>query len=359
MRKEVLFTIIAGAILGIVIAFGIWRANLSLSNNEEEIEKEVTSETKTTPTPSSEFGLTLAKPVNLQVITTTPSTISGITRPNTWVAISAEEEDYIFITDDKGEFNQDIDMIGGVNQIALFSLFENAPPFKEDLTLVFSTEFHSDNSSESNATDEAELIEERVDEKIDQASNKSQAYIGTITDILESSIQMKSSNDEIQQVSIDPEESTLVKVDKKTTNIEFSDLAIGDFIIAMGFPKENNGVLDAKRVVVTDSIEFTDKQAARGIIKEIGNENLTIETADKVEKRVEVPKGVTITRQEDDEVENIRFKNLEEGDTIITVGITVGDSNIEARSIHVIGQTEPSPSPTPESEEPTDNEAGE
>ena len=84
MRKEVLFAVIAGAIFGLVLAFGIWRANTAL---EPEVEPETTAESQEEIAPVSEapeFDIALAKPNNYDVITESPTMVSGVTDPDTW-----------------------------------------------------------------------------------------------------------------------------------------------------------------------------------------------------------------------------------------------------------------------------------
>lgn len=135
MRKEILFAILAGATLGLIIAFGIWRANVALKSDDAKVTSEQT------PTPQTEFGITIASPDESQVITSTPTTISGITKPEAYVVISAEDEDYIVKADEKGEFSQDIDLVGGVNQIVVTSFDQEGNKIEKILTLVFSTQF--------------------------------------------------------------------------------------------------------------------------------------------------------------------------------------------------------------------------
>lgn len=140
MRKEVLFAIIAGAIFGIVLAFGIWRANTAL---EPEAKPEAITQTKEEApiSESPEFGIALAKPNNNDVITESPTLISGVTDPSTWVAISAEDEDYITKSDETGKFEQDVELIGGVNQLVITAFAEDGLKAEENLLVVFSTEF--------------------------------------------------------------------------------------------------------------------------------------------------------------------------------------------------------------------------
>ena len=87
MRKEVLFAILAGGIFGLIIAFGIWRLNKTIGPKED-----VTTEASPTP---SQVGITIAKPNEKQVVTESSVEISGITKPNSSVVITGEDEDVI------------------------------------------------------------------------------------------------------------------------------------------------------------------------------------------------------------------------------------------------------------------------
>jgi hypothetical protein len=135
MRKEILFAILAGLVFGLIIAFGVWRANVALRPGDG-------ASTEETPTPAPvSFGITIADPQNLQVITESPVTLSGITKPGAQVAISAEEEDYVTTADTDGEFEVDIELTGGVNEIIITAFDENGSGTEEKLVLVYSTEF--------------------------------------------------------------------------------------------------------------------------------------------------------------------------------------------------------------------------
>ncbi len=137
MRKEVVFALIAGSLLGLVIAFGIWRANIALNGNKSG-QKAVSSPA---PTPSIQFGITLAKPEDLDVVIVSPQTFSGITKPNAWVVISTDVNDYFVQAGSDGTFNQDIKLATGVNQIALTAFSETGETATTKLVLVYSPEF--------------------------------------------------------------------------------------------------------------------------------------------------------------------------------------------------------------------------
>lgn len=141
MRKEIFFAILAGALFGLVIAFGIWRANSSMKSNNGSSDVSVVEESPTA-SPKSEVGLTLAKPENLTVTGETPITLNGITEPNNWIAISAEDDDYVFQADANGAFEKDIDLVGGANVIVITSIDKDGNTKSTKLTIVYSSEFN-------------------------------------------------------------------------------------------------------------------------------------------------------------------------------------------------------------------------
>jgi hypothetical protein len=139
MRKEILYAIFAGAVFGIIIAFGVWRANTAL---EPETKTSNEARGQATPAPSTdEFEIALAKPDNHDVITESPALVSGVTSPLTWVSISGEDEDYIVKSDETGKFEQDVDLEGGVNQIVITAFSEEGEKVEENLLVVYSTQF--------------------------------------------------------------------------------------------------------------------------------------------------------------------------------------------------------------------------
>lgn len=140
MRKEFIIAIIFGISIGVIVAFGIWRANTALKSDDfillsedDQIQNEAVSE--------NGAQLTIIRPEENDVITSSPVTVSGITKPTTVLIISAENKDYIVKTDEDGSFEQDVDLVGGVNEI-LFAHQENGDTtLTKSLKLIYSTEF--------------------------------------------------------------------------------------------------------------------------------------------------------------------------------------------------------------------------
>ena len=217
MRKEILWAIFAGIAFGLIIAFGVVRINSTLKPKGEI--------TQTTPTPQpnpSGFKITLDKPENEDVITADSTLVSGLTKPKNTIIISVEEKDYLVSSDDKGFFEKEIDLISGVNQIRIT---EPASQTTEKLLVIYSSAF-----------------EEKEGDRLEKAANKPKAYLGTVTDITDSTIQIRTTSSEIRQISVS-EKVVYVKTEP----------AIGDFIVAMGY-KNGNQVLNAQRILITPPV---------------------------------------------------------------------------------------------------------
>jgi hypothetical protein len=147
MRKEVIFAIFAGIVFGLVIAFGVWRTNSALKSKEAAVNKtENTSEAKSTNnnSPNVDLTLTIATPADYDVLTENPVEITGLTKPDVFVVISGEDQDYLIKSDGAGEFKENIDLAAGVNSITVFALDESGKSVNQNINLVYSSEFAKD-----------------------------------------------------------------------------------------------------------------------------------------------------------------------------------------------------------------------
>jgi len=136
MRKEVILAIIAGGFLGVIIAFGFWRANVALKTPPQD---EITTSENTQN--DTQVNLTIASPTIDSVVGDTPLLLTGLTTPNSIVIVSAEKQDYTTLSDNSGNFSQEVDLIGGVNEIATFAFDENQNKSEDRLLVVYSTAF--------------------------------------------------------------------------------------------------------------------------------------------------------------------------------------------------------------------------
>lgn len=141
MRKEILIATIAGVIFGLIIAFGIWRTNSALKTNSSGAETSNSSTQNGEKTEAQELKISIASPQENDVVWENPVKISGITKPQSLVVVSTESEDYVLTSSDSGEFEQEVELQAGVNQILISAQGKDSATCKKDLTLVYSTEF--------------------------------------------------------------------------------------------------------------------------------------------------------------------------------------------------------------------------
>ncbi|MFH1971814.1 MAG: hypothetical protein ABIJ05_05585 [Patescibacteria group bacterium] len=343
MRKELFFAIGAGLILGLIIAFGIWRVNKTITPSDGN----QTQTSEATSTPDVGFSVTIANAENLDVITENPFTITGITKAGIKITISTEEKDYILDPEKDGSFEKEISLVAGLNEIVIKAFDLNGDSAETKIKLVYSSEFAKymqSDEEEKTATDEADSVRLKVEQKLANALKNPKAYIGTITDISKLTYQIKNQIGEIEQLSI-TEDTTFVKIDKTVKAITADDVAIGDSIIAMGF-KNGNEVLETKRVLVTELAEDTSRNIHLvKIVKLAKTEIITSYLNSQEELSISVDSNTDYVLIKDLKVSTLKLSSFEE-DQIIYVFGSIIKEDFEARTIYLIEETE-TPSPTP------------
>jgi len=140
MRKEIFFALLTGIAFGLVVAFGVWRANYKTEPSPEE-KQTTTSENKEKPQEKEvSSGLTILKPEENELLNQDTVVVEGITEPNAKVVISAEDKDYLTNADQNGGISQEIKLTGGVNEI-LITAFTQKGEVNVLLPVVYSKEF--------------------------------------------------------------------------------------------------------------------------------------------------------------------------------------------------------------------------
>lgn len=140
MRKEILFAILAGALFGLIIAFGIWKANSSLKP-EGISDTNTEPQSLSSPQPSHS-GITLVTPENYDVVDKDTLSIKGATLPDTWIAIQSEKQDYVIKSDNNGSFAQDVALITGINEVVISVLSDNQNKIEKKVVVIYSSEFN-------------------------------------------------------------------------------------------------------------------------------------------------------------------------------------------------------------------------
>lgn len=334
MRKEIIVALIAGSFLGLVIGFGVWRANSALKSTSSQ-----TSEiSDASPEPKAKFDLTIAKPNDLNVIGNNPTTVSGITSSQSWLVVSDEEGDNLVKTETNGTFTKDLTLSGGVNQLLLTALKPTGESVSKSLNLIFSSEFAKpEETPQPSASPSAETeseIRQKVQEKVNEALKNPKAYLGVVTDISPNTIQIKNPQGEIQQISTD-KEVTVAKSGK--SGVKLTDIAIGDFIVAMGY-KNGNEILETTRILITPPSTPLNLSVLMGTVAKVDKKTLTLTKPNSETLEVTPTKDVLIVLYKDGKKTKIKLTDIKENDLTIIVG--KNENNVfTARTIVVIRET--------------------
>lgn len=289
LRKEPLIAIILGSAIGIAVAFSLWRISLGSDSHKSEDKKQ--TETSLIQDAGAQNEFAIVSPSDFHVVSDDTVEVTGFA--NSGAVIAAYGADTaIGKANTSGEFSLSVELKTGVNKIPVWSLERGKPPEKIELTLVYTNELSSDVSAT--------------------------ATFGTVTDITEDTLQVRSSSGEIAQLAISSE-TTYVKVIDDPDDIEFSDVAIGDYIAALG--TSNNNVINVQRILVTTEPESPSVEAVIGTINVLSSSEFLISKSESNEEvSIDATNGATTYSAREQEIATSRLSTSKEGDEIIVIG---------------------------------------
>ena len=206
--------------------------------------------------------------------------------------------------------------------------------------VVYSSEFKKiiDNltagSTSKTATDEADSVRERVEKKVEEALNKPKAYLGLVSDISETTIELKSATGEIQQVGV-AEDAIFIKDGIPVKTVDFKDLAIGDYIVAMGF-KNGNAVLNARRILITQPPATLNRQALNGKVQRLTKNDFSLIFPNNQGEPVILPeKNAGYFSFSGGQVVRARFTDIKEGTEVVVFGVK-SEKSFSARTVFIV-----------------------
>ena len=138
MRKEVLLAIIFGVILGGIILYGINLANKSVSEISATPTPAIGNQISPTPDTANQT-LQILSPSDNSVLFDAATTIKGIAKPGSHIAISTESDDFLTDTDSSGNFSTDIKLISGENNIKVVAVDSNEATSSAEITIIYTT----------------------------------------------------------------------------------------------------------------------------------------------------------------------------------------------------------------------------
>lgn len=136
MKKEVVLAIIVGFSLGLIITLGIYTARRALRRQTP-----VTSspQASASPSPTPSHGLTITSPAEEALLDQDKVILQGMTTPNSLVTVITPQDNLIVTANSTGEFQTQVSLVGGVNQLQIVALTPDGQRAETSLTLTYST----------------------------------------------------------------------------------------------------------------------------------------------------------------------------------------------------------------------------
>ncbi len=338
MRKEVGYAIIAGVFLGLIVAFGFYRINTRISKNNP-VQK---SNPTPVPTGLKEFKVVLDKPGQNDVTTQSSITVAGLTKSKAWIAMSGESGDNFIRADKAGVFSQEVDLTPGVNQIKITAFDPSGNQSATGVLIVYSSSFVEKSASPISTTGSAtgsSDINQKVAQDLAKVANQPKADIGTVTDVTDSTLEIKTKTGDIEQISVSASATSVVNITGTNNKpVKTTDIAIGDFIVAMGYIGENS-VLSAQRILISDPVTEPKITISHAKVTSVTKKALNvIGSADGKEDIVQPDAKTRIATYKDGGQSTIKFGSISEDDIITYVEKTDTKGVTRVRSIFVIPQ---------------------
>lgn len=142
MKKEVLFAIGIGVALGLILTFAIYSFRSSPSKNFSFVSPlpDQASDTSKIPTqPTISPSLTLISPLDESISKEGKTKIVGVAPPKSWILILSEKGEKLLQTDNQGNFETEITLISGENEIEVKCFDQNQEIANKIITVVYST----------------------------------------------------------------------------------------------------------------------------------------------------------------------------------------------------------------------------
>ena len=139
MRKEVILAIVGGVVLGLLVIGGLWWTNRATTEENLNITPTPVLEQPPTLTSAPSLSLEIISPEDESIIEEEKITLEGETAPESVVVVIYPEGENIVEADKEGNFETEITLVGGANEIKITAYDEEGNQAEKNLTLVYST----------------------------------------------------------------------------------------------------------------------------------------------------------------------------------------------------------------------------
>lgn len=156
MKKEMIISVLVGLFFGLIIVYGVYTAQNSLSNPEEANKKLEVSPSAEAEN-NTDGNLSIHSPDDEIVVDESTTTIAGTTIANSYVVIFINDEEFITNADDSGNFSIDGELELGSNVISIHAIDEDGQEVTKERTVIYTTKPLVEIET---ATDSAEVNED-------------------------------------------------------------------------------------------------------------------------------------------------------------------------------------------------------
>ncbi len=139
MKKEVVLAITIGFIIGLVLTFFVYKSQLGRNASNEILSPLSGGEASTKVDSLSEKSLTIIAPIDQSISSEGKTTITGSNSPLSWVLIMGEKGEKVVQADEKGNFETDLLLVSGENEITVTAIEPNGTEISKTLTIIYST----------------------------------------------------------------------------------------------------------------------------------------------------------------------------------------------------------------------------
>ncbi|MEI8232760.1 MAG: hypothetical protein WCG44_03380 [bacterium] len=181
----------------------------------------------------------------------------------------------------------------------------------------------STSASDKEITDN---LKKKIAENLDKSkeiitTSSARGYIGVVKDVIKDTVIIED-KDGKKDIKV-AEDTTILRTPGNTT-IKSENIRIDDYIIAIGYPIDDETMTGKRLIVSADPIKAPDKSSAIGTISKIGKTSLTLKLADK-----DQTVGITAKTIYKSSVGTIELSDLTIGDTVIYTA-TIDDPEVTA-----------------------------
>ena len=151
MKKEILFAVGIGLVVGLIITFGMYRARQAMTNSStinDQLTRDLTSPSASTNTNGKDAFL-VSEPQDESLVIDPNIRVSGQAFPNAAIVILTQDGETVGSADTKGNFSLPLTLQPGGNILTIRALSDTREPLQVMRTVVFSTADLTQNASPS------------------------------------------------------------------------------------------------------------------------------------------------------------------------------------------------------------------